>query len=159
MIFNSLGLVPYESQHLRNSFIFKTDTGAIYEIYFTDGSSYFSEAQGFAPYVAMFGFRPTSAGTEKKGDARIAVTIAKHICDYLEDERNMLMYVCDQHDRREEQRARLFNQWFLKFQLGEKIQKIDLSFGDLLVSFMFRYDNPFRYEIEASMPDVREKYN
>ncbi|MBJ6117135.1 hypothetical protein JAO76_02955 [Pontibacter sp. BT310] len=157
MIFNSLGLAPYESQYKQNSFFFTTDTGAIYEIYFTDGSSYFDDSVGFAPYSAMMGFRPTQEDQERKFDPRVAVTVARHIFEFLEDERNTLIFVCDPHDERQTQRGRLFNLWFLRFGFSEFFKKIDLGNNDVVLSFMFRHSSPFNEEIEGALPDVRRK--
>lgn len=160
MIFGSLSHTPYITQTQGDSHIFITDSGAIYEIYLIDGSSYFPEDTPFAPFTKVFGFKPfNGSGKNEYFDPRIGATVAKHVLAYFIDPLAVLLYTCDASDNRGAMRARLFNVWFLKYneQQNPRLERIIIDAGGIDVIAVFRQDNPLKIQISDSLPDLEEK--
>ncbi|MES1224567.1 MAG: DUF6169 family protein [Bacteroidota bacterium] len=73
----------------------------------------------------VFGFNlelktetPAPAGLDK----RIAVTVTTIIKDFLKKQQNVVVYICDNSDNRENARFHKFTNWFKKYNDGSIIQ-------------------------------------
>lgn len=162
MIFGSLSHTPYTIQEHEGNLIFVTDSGSIYEMYFIDGSSYFPEDTPFAAFTKVFGFKPyQGADRNEFFDPRIGATIAKQLTEYYSDPFSVMMFTCDQSDKKGEIRQRLFNGWYLKHNQFQNppLEKLEISPGDITITAIFRQDNPLKAYIAESLPELEEKLN
>jgi Family of unknown function (DUF6169) len=145
MDLNFQSLTPYptfRSKKKENEFMFTTESGDEYAIYYHETDGYFPELS-YVNSVKLFGFDITSKASETQFDKRISDTIITSIFDFLKDDKNILVYVCSQSDSRQRHRNRLFNQWFREYSQN-RFFKGDVTFdGDTFVSFITSRKNPY----------------
>ena len=68
------------------------------------------------------------------------------------------MYVCDEKDKKQGIRNRLFNRWFKKYNNGG-FDKFDLVFEEnTFVSAIILKENPFYIDFKQSFPNFGEEY-
>ncbi|MDX5348298.1 MAG: DUF6169 family protein [Hymenobacteraceae bacterium] len=151
-------MLPYDCIRNDNAFTFTTISGSEYEIYFTPGEDYLPGVI-FAPFTRVFGFRQLKPAIRKSFDPRISATVIQVVLDYFTDKRNVMLYVCDQSDKRERYRDKLFRLWYKIFGSDYSIIKKDIQAEEtLFITIVYHADNPFRTEIEASLPDLENKW-
>lgn len=139
-----------------NEYHFLNDFDVLYQVYFTMGADYFPDVY-FRNYIKVFGFRPVSS-TDNKFDKKSAETIIHILSDYLNQDDYIIMYVCDEKDRKQSVRNRLFNLWFNKYNDGS-FDKFDLVFENTtFVSAIISRDNPFYIDFKQSFPSLGEEY-
>ena len=98
----------------RNSYHYSTNTGAEYEVLFSQDNEIFSSTDLKNVNVYMLVISKTQNGTGKK-DPEIRETVSA-IMDHLFVEKNrVLVYVYDGNDGRELTRKRLFNMWLSRY--------------------------------------------
>jgi len=121
-------LNPYNTRRQGNILFFSTDSGAEYQLYFSDGDGYFPNYPDIAANFFVFGF--ASIGSVKtKQDPRIRDTVLTAIIDYLSTNKNNgLVYVCDNHGRTDISRNRLFGRWGKNVEVN--ISKYDTIIND-----------------------------
>jgi hypothetical protein len=146
MDLNFQSLKPYltfRSKERLSEFIFTTDNGSEYTIYYHETDGYFPEL-AYVDAVKLFGFDVVKKTDDSNQyDMRIADTIIASIFDFLQDDRNILVYVCSQSDSRQRYRNRLFDQWFREYNQNRYF-KGDITFdGDTFVSFITSRKNPY----------------
>ncbi len=126
-------LNPYDYKQINNKdYRFLNDDGIEYQVYFSDGSGYFEEHL-FANYVEIFGFRPLS-DTYTFYDKRVAETVIYILSTYFNKNNSIIIFVCDEKDKRQANRSRLFTFWFKKYN-DDSLEKIDLVFEKHTVCF------------------------
>ena len=136
--------------HFYNTF------GVKYQVYFILGADYFPEKY-FNQYVRVFGFRPI-VGTDFDFDKKTAETIIFILVDYLNQDDYIVAYVCDEKDKKQSFRNRLFNIWFKKYNNGS-FEKLDLVFEQhTFVSAILSRNNPFYSDFKHSFPTLGEEY-
>ncbi|MDZ7933851.1 MAG: DUF6169 family protein [Emticicia sp.] len=139
-----------------NEYHFLNDFGVLYQVYFTLGADYFSDVY-FRNYIKVFGFRPISS-TDFTFDKKTAETIIYILADYLSQDDYIVMYVCDEKDKKQGVRNRLFNRWFKKYNNGS-FDKFDLVFEEnTFVSSIISKKNPFYIDFKQSFPNLGEEY-
>ena len=157
MTFDLSLLNPYPSYNKTNEIVFQTEQGNSFEIYFSEGDAYF-EGYEFAPFVKVFGFRQLQTLTTKVQTQRVAETIVYHLADFLQDERNISVYICNQSDNRQLYRKRLFDRWY-KYYASEDFIKFDFDFDSpLFLSIITQKKNPYLQEFQESLPKVGGMY-
>jgi hypothetical protein len=137
---------PYSVTYRANKYFFETDNSVAYSVEFTDGVHYF---MNLPPHIPVFEFNVTVINAVdsigKPYDARIEATIVAILSTFFNDNKNSLIYICDNLDNRQRGRRRKFDGWFRKSDatLVEKYD-IDFSFLDIhiLASFMVHTQNP-----------------
>lgn len=112
-----------------NTYFFVTDTGAEYEILFTDGSALFSTTALECHEVYNIIINKIRAGTGRR-DPEIAVTIEAVLEHFFSHRNRILIYTCDSADLKHLLRNRLFNSWFAKSHLKNSIVKLDHQFDN-----------------------------
>jgi hypothetical protein len=141
--FQSLKPYPTYQEENDNEFFFITDSGSQYVIYFLETDGYFPDL-AYVDAVKLFGFDIVKKSDDSNQfDKRIADTIIISILEFLQKDRNILVYVCSQSDRRQRYRNRLFDQWYKEYNQN-RFFKGDVTFdGDTFVSFITSRKNPY----------------
>jgi len=170
MASSSLNRQPYELLETNNGFAFLTEAGQPYAIYFTDGSGYFPECS-FSEHVFTFGFTPLIKTSDpiteflpfkinrEKGDVidfddRVSSTVANTIKLFFQDNRSILIYVCDEENGRHFARNKLFNIWFKTFADSKILKKQFVNDNNICSTILYKADNPFAKELEESLPEA-----
>lgn len=150
-------LNPYAYKQItKKDFRFINSIGIEYQVYFSDGSSYF-EKQYFSKHLNVFGFKPLSS-TNFNYDNRVAETLIYILYKNLIQNESIILFVCDEKDNRQINRNRLFNLWFNKYNDGS-FNKFDLVFENTtFVSAIISRENPFYIDFQHSFPNLGEEY-
>ena len=139
-------LPPYKFIQRGNKYIFQTDNLVAYNVEFTDGSYYFFNLPVHIP-VFEFSVNVLNAVNTfiQPYDERIEVTIVHILSAFFEDNKNSLIYVCDNLDNRQQARFRKFHSWFKKNKT-DSLEKYDVIFNALemqiLASLIVHAQNP-----------------
>ena len=99
---------PYEVTLNNGDFDFTTDSGTRYSVSFLEDVP----LGGCDTY--QFGFRKRE-DTHSGYDAHVKDTLIAIIEQFFAENANVLLYICDTSDGREEKRNRLFVKWFEEF--------------------------------------------
>lgn len=150
-------LNPYDYKQVNDKdYRFLNADGIEYQVYFSDGSGYF-EHHPFANFVEIFGFRPLS-DSYSVYDKKVAETVVCILIKYFINNNFIITFVCDEKDRRQANRSRLFNLWFNKYS-DDSFEKIDLVFEEhTYVSAIVAKNNPFYKEFKQEFPNLGEEY-
>jgi Family of unknown function (DUF6169) len=96
-------------------------------------------------------------------DPKIPFTIASIFADfYQKNDRQVIIFICDSSDRKQEVRRRKFNQW-VEFFKGNEYVKFDTEIIDPIGStyynsIILKTDNPYRDQIIQSFIDLADDY-
>ena len=139
-------LQPYSFTNRDNKYIFHTDNSVAYSVEFTDGSQYFF---GLPDHITVFEFSVNVINAVDilihPYDERIEVTIVHILSSFFEDNKNSLIYVCDNLGNRQQARFRKFNSWFKRNKM-DNLEKYDVVFNALemqiLASLIVHSQNP-----------------
>lgn len=110
-----------------NTYYFQTETGAHYEILFTDAKGIFSSTALEESEVSNIVINKVKSGTGKR-DCNIALTIEAILDYFFKDNERILIYQCNNMDGKHILRNRLFNTWFQKSYIKGTISKLDYVF-------------------------------
>jgi hypothetical protein len=146
---NLPNLNHYEIFKNLEGFYFITENEIIYSVYFISGEEYLPN-QSYSNDLYVFGFQ---ANSKYKGfaDKKVETSILKILTAFFENNRNLIVYSCDQSDKKELARKRLFDKWFNAYGLINFI-KVDFEFeSNLYVSIIYRKDNPQISDIEQTL--------
>lgn len=115
---------PYNSTITKpNHYIFTTDAGCEYECYFFTIGDVFSDYPKLSPLIFGFNLGITYKPEGKLGlDRRIATTVVTIIKNFLDKKTNVVVYICDNSDTRENARFHKFTHWFSQSNNTEIIQ-------------------------------------
>jgi hypothetical protein len=139
-------LQPYSFTQRGNRYFFETDNLVAYSLDFTDGTHYFFDLPVHIP-VFEFSISILNAADLLLNpyDERIEATIVHILSAFFEDNKNSLLYVCDNLGNRQQARFRKFHSWF-KRNKTDNIEKYDVVFDALemqiLASLMVHTQNP-----------------
>jgi hypothetical protein len=121
-------LPPYNYTYESNKYTFETDNSVIYSVEFTDGSFYFFD---LPPDVFVFelNIKVLNVGNSfvQPYDKRTEATVVDILSKFFNDNRNSLIYVCNNLDNREHARYRKFDIWFRRNKTL-LIEKHDVNF-------------------------------
>ena len=150
-------LNPYDYKQIDDKdYRFLNVEGIEYQVYFSDGSGYF-EHHTFSNYVKIFGFKPLS-DSYSIYDKRVAETVVDILAKYIIKNEFIITFVCDERDRRQANRSRLFNLCFNKYNNGT-FEKIDLVFEkNTFVSAIIDKNNSFYLDFKQDFPNLGEEY-
>lgn len=150
-------LNPYDYKQVDNKdYRFLNADGIEYQVYFSEGSGHF-EHHPFANYVEIFGFRPLSDNYSVY-DKRVAETVVSILIKYIIKNDFIIIFVCDEKDKRQANRSRLFDLWFNKYN-DDNFEKIDLVFEEhTYVSAIIAKNNPFYIDFKQAFPNLGEEY-
>ena len=125
-------LNPYEITVVESGYEFSTDNQIIYYVYFTDVSETFNERDG----VYSFGFEPRNVTDQvlMPKDQRVGDTIAKIIESFFIKNKNVIVYVPYDKDKKDKLRMRLFDIWFNKYQDKVACPKLNKDRISLILS-------------------------
>ena len=136
---------PYKTTYRAHKYYFETDNSVDYSVEFTDGIRYF---MNLPPHIPVFelNVRVINAvdSIGKPYDPRVEATIVDILSTFFSDNKNSLIYICDNLDNRQRGRQRKFDGWFNKSNTtAVEKYNIDFSFLDIefLVSFMVHTQN------------------
>jgi hypothetical protein len=118
-------LQPYNFTYSEGKFSFITDNSVIYNLEFTDGSYYFFELPDDVP-VFELNIKALNA-LSQPFDRRVEITIVEVLSAFFSNNKNSLIYVCNNLDNRQQARFRKFNSWFNK-NATFSIEKYDINF-------------------------------
>jgi Family of unknown function (DUF6169) len=150
-------LNPYEYKQVNDKdYRFSNSDGIEYQVYFSDGSGYF-EHHPFASRVEIFGFRPILYSYSVY-DRRVAETVVYILIKYFFKTELIVIFVCDEKDKRQANRSRLFNLWFNKYN-DDSFEKIDLVFEErTFVSAIISKTNTFYIDFKQNFPTLGDEY-
>lgn len=149
-------LNPHEFKQISDrDYRFTNSIGIKYQVYFSDGSGYFDN-QYFSSCLSVFGFKPL-ASTDFIYDKQTAETVIYILANHLKSD-SIILFVCDESDKRQANRNRLFNTWFKKYNDGS-FDKFDLVFErTTFVSAVISKNNPFYIDFKNSFPTLGNEY-
>lgn len=153
--------VAYPLKATPEGYIFTTDKGEEYLLYYSPADDYFPGMK-VGQYAAMFGFTRPKVTSEDEGkmpkDPRVKATILKEIERFLDDERNVLVYVCQTTRKRSAAaRHKLFGDWFAEIGEPRLIRRVVNEADKLYASIIYTQTSPFAQEFEENLPTMEEK--
>lgn len=137
---------PYKYTQLENKYTFRTDYSVVYSIEFTDGSMYFHDLPQDSP-VFELNIKVLNAVDIiiQPYDKCVEYTIIAILNAFFSDNRNSLIYVCDNLDYRHQGRYRKFDIWFTRNK-NTSLEKYDVNFTtqgmQILASLIVHVENP-----------------
>lgn len=127
----------------KHSYHFTTSGGARYEVFFQQFNDLFIGTDIEGADIFSVSVNKVMPGDGKR-DHEISVTV-DHIVDHFFKIKNrILLYTCDSTDGRHLTREKLFNSWYSKSNLNQRLKKLDSSLeGDVVIksSILFDYEN------------------
>jgi hypothetical protein len=115
---------PYQLLESDSGYIFTTDRGLTYYIYFLDYSSTFLDYPRIVCPVYTFNIDLIEGDhTTSPEDPRIGDTIAAVFAHFFKGLDNVAIYVCDSIDDRQQGRKRKFDLWFYMYNSGDWIKE------------------------------------
>jgi hypothetical protein len=105
---------------------FTTKNGICYEVYFTDGTTYFkgTSVENELGKVNILTIQKKTDAREPF-DAEVRKTVDFILQHYFSDPEKSLLYVCDTLDKKEYKRYLKFNKWFFESIYKDKVGKMD----------------------------------
>ena len=139
-------LLPYSFTYNNNKYIFRTDNSVAYSVEFTVGAHYFLN---LPPHIPVFEFNVKVLNIVdlliQPYDERVEVTIVDILSTFFNNNKNSLIYVCDNLDKRQRGQRRKFDTWFNKSKTS-LIEKYDVDFVtkdmEILASLLVHAQNP-----------------
>ena len=139
-------LQPYSFIQQGNRYIFHTNNSVAYSVEFTDGAYYFFN---LPVHIPIFEFSVSILNAVDilihPYDERIEATIVRILNSFFENNKNSLIYVCDNLENRQQARFRKFHSWFKKNK-SNNLEKYDVVFNALemqiLASLIVHTQNP-----------------
>lgn len=155
MVSNLSNLSPYLILETEQGFYFDNEQGVTYYVYFTDATGYFPDSD-YGEYLKIFGFEPTSDVGVTGFDRRTSETLLYLLVKFFEqDNRNVVLCVCDQAGGRQAHRKRLFERWFRRY-AGSNFVKFDEEFEDIVyISAITSAKNPLLERFESDFRFLR----
>jgi hypothetical protein len=161
MSLHSYTHAAYPLKETSEGYTFTTDKGEEYLLYYSPADGYFPGLK-VSQYATMFGFtRPKVALKDEDKtpkDPRIKATILKEIGRFLDDDRNVLVYVCQTTKKRSAAaRHKLFGDWFEEIDEPRLIHRVVNEADELYASIVYAQTSPFAQELEENLPTMEEK--
>ena len=154
----------YSEEETRNLYTFETSNQISYEVKFKSCDYIFEGRTDFyiPTYELVIQVTINETGRKPPLDSRIPITIAAIFKDfYLQYEQQVIIYICDSSDSRQEARRRKFDQWVEVFK-GTEFVKFDTKIVDpagpiYYNSIILRSNNPYRDQIIQSFIDLADE--
>ena len=137
---------PYSYTIEDSGYVFQTDLGLEYIVYFSDYSYLFpSESSIYSNIYAFDIAEITGNADDSLHDSRIGDTVTEILTLFFQDIDNVIIFVCDSLDGRQQARMRKFSIWFSKANISN-IEKYDYSANtddcEILNSLLINSKNP-----------------
>lgn len=145
--------LPYDfvSDARHTAFRFATVYELTYEVRFTPSGYLFPKYPELNDYTFELVIKlvANATGSRTPPDPRIVATVAVIFSAFLEQNKRVVVYICDTSDKRQAVRARKFGGWFEQYQSTTGLYKVDQTIMDgqgviYLMSLVTRADNPLR---------------
>jgi hypothetical protein len=161
MSLHSYTHTAYPLNSTPEGYTFTTDKGEEYLIYYSPADGYFP-GMGVGQHAAMFGFTRPKVEIKDEDkipkDPRVKATILKEIERFLDDDRNVLVYVCQTTKKRSAAaRHKLFGDWFEEINDPRLIRRVVNEADGLYASLVYTRTSPFAQELEENLPTMEEK--
>lgn len=148
-----MGPLPYEFVPDASNTVFRFATvhELTYEVRFAPSGYLFLNYPELNDYIfeLVIKLLANATGSRTPPDSRIIATVAVIFSAFLEQNKRVIVYICDTSDKRQAVRARKFNGWFEQYQSTTGLYKVDQTIMDAqgviyLMSLITRTDNPLR---------------
>jgi len=145
-------LQAYPVVEVENAYFeFVTKGGIKYAAYFVDYGFMFSEYPEFSSNIYSFNIDVIETESDILAlDERTGFTIFKIIEGFFKKIDNVVIYVCDNIDKRHLARKRKFDVWFLKYNDGTILKEDGIATiegAEILNSILIHKNNPKRLKI------------
>ncbi|MDX2047030.1 MAG: DUF6169 family protein [Chitinophagaceae bacterium] len=155
-------LSPYLLQEADQfSYLFITDKGITYHVYFLDYSYMFADYPGISNNVYSFNIEVMDGDADTSvADERIGLTVVEVLRLFFRRIENVSVYVCDFADERHLARKRKFDFWFWKYTDGTIIKEDGVAMAEgkeLLNSLLLHRNNPQYTEIISAFKDLNAR--
>lgn len=98
---------PYNYEWDGEFYVFTTDLGVIYRVYFVGHGDLFKEYPTIDGRVFSFGFFAIyTKPLEKRNDERVRHTLAEIVYKFFETKANVIVFVCDEEDSRPQKQSK-----------------------------------------------------
>ncbi len=149
---------PYKFTQFDKKYSFRTDNSVVYSIEFTDGSMYFHDLpQNIPVFELNIKVLNVVDIIVQPYDKRVEYTVVAILSTFFNENKNSLIYVCDNLDNRHEGRYRKFDIWF-KRNKNTMIEKYDVNFTtqglQILASLIVHVENPNKELLVNSFFDL-----
>jgi hypothetical protein len=154
---------PYNFSQLHNEFEFITDNYIQYSFKFTDGAFLLT---GLPAYISVFDVSidviDLGNYTSPPRDLRAETTVVAIFRQFLKNNENSIVYVCDNLDNKQAARYRKFDTWFNRNKSTD-IEKYDTYFIveelEIYASMIAHRLNPYKEELIKVFTDQTNQYN
>ncbi|WP_276502395.1 DUF6169 family protein [Terrimonas pollutisoli] len=155
-------LSPYLLQEADQfSYLFITDKGITYHVYFLDYSYMFADYPGISNNVYSFNIEVMDGDADTAvADERIGLTVVEVFRLFFSRMENVSVYVCDIADERHLARKRKFDFWFWKYNDGTIIKEDGVAMvegKEILNSLLLHRNNPKCAEIIFAFKDLNAR--
>ena len=114
----------YQFDEIAQSYVFTTDNGIEYKIAFILDYTFSAVSNIEIDDVYQLIIEKTTEVKEPL-DRNVSATICEILSAFFENERNTILYICDDGDERAEVRFRKFNIWYSESELTGTVTKVD----------------------------------
>lgn len=115
-----------------NSYVFKTNSGLTYSVYFDASSGGIFPDEIVDKYTVYLGFScepPIEEPFKKKGDSRVGATIMILIANFFAfSPKSILSYICSSANKQERHRAIAFRWWYNHSPLKSEFTHIQMEY-------------------------------
>jgi hypothetical protein len=154
---------PYRLQGIDEfSYEFLTDQGIHYTVYFLDYRAVFANYPHIIAPIYTFNIDVIKGNPDNSiSDERIGMTIVHIFNHFFKKLQNVVIYVCDTIDNREQARKRKFDRWFWRYNDGTLIKEDDIAIlqdgTEIYNSMILHKQNKNLTEIILAYKNLNEK--
>ena len=154
-------LIPY---NLKNDetctwFEFTTDNDIRYEVTFIRNPALFCDYPSFAQFIYEMSILQAD-GDSPPFDFRVQLTIADIVRHFFENNKHVLLFVCDSLDERQEQRRIKFSRWYEESGNKSGLEKYDgcISAPDMEIfsSIILREDFELKVQVLEAFFEIND---
>lgn len=158
-----MSLSPYTiTLSKNNSFVFVTDSGHTYNVYFDKSSNIFPDERvdEFAVYLG-FTCAPPLKVLERNHNPRVGVTIMLIIANFLfANPDAILTYVCSSMDGQDRHRQISFKRWYNSSPLKERFVLLQAKMAETYCGIIYDKNHPELDVIDETFGDLNlNKYD
>lgn len=148
---------PYKvKQESDNIFLFQTKHGIAYSVGFVQDTSFMKE--GLYQFFII-----NESGRTARQDIDLLDTVRVIIEEFFAQKENVMLYICDTADQRQESRDRLFRIWFHTYILNDAYtmynELMTISNVRYFSSIILRKDHPLHNQVISSFHDFIVEHN
>lgn len=147
----------YQTTHIAksNEFVFVTESGQTYRVYFDKKAPIFplEELDEHAIYMG-FSCTPKQVKFDRNHDAKIGNTIMWIIANmFASNKRYIITYVCSPEDGQERQRSITFGKWYNESNLSQKIRLERKNYDGTYCGVLCSKKHPLLEELDIALED------